>query len=126
MLTDALLESHLIDFSSLEIKAGYIRSQITSAEELVSLRLDTSRNELLIANTALAVLACSIGFGAYITGLFGMNLDNVVLIQPLQGSFVTVAVCSLAVIALLFVSILLYLRQSGMLPLRLRVKPRSS
>ena len=31
----------------------HLRSQIQSAEELVSLRLDTSRNELLIANTAL-------------------------------------------------------------------------
>lgn len=34
----------------------------------VSLRLDTSRNELLIANTALSILACSIAFSAYITG----------------------------------------------------------
>jgi hypothetical protein len=35
----------------------------------VSLRLDTSRNELLIANTALSIFACSIAFSAYITGV---------------------------------------------------------
>lgn len=119
---EELIESYLIDFNALELKAGYIRSQIQSAEELVSLRLDTSRNELLIVNTALAVLACSIGFGAYITGMFGMNLDNVDTIQPVEHSFAVVSICSFAAIVLLFGVILYYLRQTGMLPLRLSTR----
>jgi hypothetical protein len=41
------------------------------AEELVMLRLDMTRNELLTLNTFLTILACSISFGAYFTGVFG-------------------------------------------------------
>eukprot|EP01034_Spumella_vulgaris_P025879 gene25879-32385_t len=84
---EELLESYLLDFNALAANIEYARSQIQSAEELVSLRLDTSRNELLIANTALAVLACSIGFSAYLTGVFGMNLDNTVYLQFVKGGF---------------------------------------
>ena len=113
---EELLESYLIDCNSLEAKITYLRSQIQSAEELVSLRLDTSRNELLIANTALAVLACSIGFGAFITGVFGMNLDNVEYLQPKQNLFAVVSVTSCALIGFLFVGIMTYLRKSGMMP----------
>jgi hypothetical protein len=99
--------------------------QITNFQQ-VSLRLDTSRNELLIANTALAVLACSIGFGAYITGIFGMNLDNVDYIQPVKHVFAAVSVGSFALIILVFCAILFYLRWSGMLPLRLQTKSKTN
>lgn len=104
------------------MKVAYCRSQIQSAEELVSLRLDTSRNELLIANTALAVLACSIAFGAYITGVFGMNLDNTETIQNDKHSFAIVTVCSFGGILLVFFILFAYLRWSGMLPSRTAVR----
>lgn len=123
---EELIESYLIDFNTLELKVGFIRSQIQSAEELVSLRLDTSRNELLIANTALAVLACGIGFGAYITGLFGMNLDNVNTIQDVTNSFPIVAGCSFASIFIVFGAILFYLQRSGMLPTRIQANKHKS
>jgi len=52
-----------------------------SAEEFVSLRLDTARNELLVTNTMFGVLSSCIAFAAYFTGIFGMNLDNTNTIQ---------------------------------------------
>lgn len=191
---EELLESYLIDFSALEMKMLYMKSQIQSAEELVSmlvcltyvhyrtsyiiiivspyipyaihspyshtchctqslytsyapytpyifttsphphtlihthhtlqvsLRLDTSRNELLIANTALAVLACSIGFGAYLTGIFGMNLDNVDYLQPVDHIFMVVCICSFVCIVCIFLCILYYLRAQGMLPVKTSVR----
>lgn len=82
----------------------------------MSLRLDTSRNELLIANTALAVLACSIGFAAYITGVFGMNLDNTVYIQNVRGGFAGIFAGSFALIPFVFLLICAYLKNSRMLP----------
>lgn len=119
---EELVESYLIDFNSLELKISFVRTQIQSAEELVSLRLDTSRNELLIANTALSVLACSIGFGGYLTGIFGMNLDNVETIQPVKYSFTIVCVVSFSVIVIIFFVTISYLQYSGTLPSRLNIK----
>ncbi len=113
---EELIESYLIDFASLESKIDFVKAQILSSEELVSLRLDTSRNELLIANTALSIFGCSIAFGAYITGAFGMNLDNVDSIQPVRYSFTYVCVFSLVGICIVFFSIYGYLRYSGILP----------
>jgi hypothetical protein len=43
----------------------------------MSLRLDTSRNELLVANAAFTIILALTAFGSYIGGIFGMNLDNV-------------------------------------------------
>lgn len=43
----------------------------------VLVRLNVSQNELLVANTVVTVLATSIGFGGYVAGIFGMNLDQV-------------------------------------------------
>ena len=54
------------------------------------LRLDTSRNELLVANTAIAVLGCCIGLGAYVSGIFGMNLDNTYTFQYIPVSYIAV------------------------------------
>lgn len=113
---EELLESYLLDFNALSSKIDNARSQIQSAEELVSLRLDTSRNELLIANTALAVLACSIGFSAYITGVFGMNLDNTKYIQPVNGVFAGVFGGTFVLIPIVFLMICGFLKYSKMLP----------
>ena len=40
------------------------------------LRLDTSRNQLLIANTQIAVCSAAVAAGGFIASAFGMNLHN--------------------------------------------------
>ena len=40
------------------------------------LRLDTSRNQLLIANTQIAVCSGAVACGGFIGSAFGMNLYN--------------------------------------------------
>ena len=95
---EELLESYLIDFSALEMKMLYMKSQIQS----------------------------SIGFGAYITGIFGMNLDNVDYLEPVDHVFVVVCVCSFACIACIFASILYYLRMQGMLPMKTSARAKGS
>lgn len=113
---EELLESYLLDCNALLTKIVHVKSQIQNSEDLVSLRLDTSRNELLIANTALTVLACSIGFSAYITGIFGMNLDNVNMYQNESGLFAAITTVTMALIVIIFCSIMFYLRKTGMIP----------
>lgn len=46
-----------------------------------------ARNKVLVANIMLTIVSANITFGAYITGIFGMNLDNTITIQPINGVF---------------------------------------
>jgi hypothetical protein len=77
----------------------------------VLLRLDTSRNELLVANTVLAILGCSIAFSAYITGIFGMNLNNTKSIQPVENVFQLVFAGTFALIFCIFFIMLGYVQK---------------
>jgi len=83
------------------------------------LRLDTSRNELLIANTVLAILACCFGLGAYVSGIFGMNLDNTGKLQETKGVFNIVIAASTGAMILLFLGMVVVFKRNGMFPRRL-------
>lgn len=72
-----------------------------------------------MANTVLSILGCAIGFGAYITGAFGMNLDQVYYLVPAHNSFVIVTCCSFAAIVLIFVCVYVYFARLGVFPSRL-------
>lgn len=119
--TEELLETHLIDINAICSKISLLKTNIHNAEEMVSLRLDTSRNELLIANTALTVLSCGIGFGAYVSGVFGMNLDQTEYLQPRKHSFVIVTMLSLFGVMLVFFVGYGYLKMAGILPERVKI-----
>lgn len=124
---EELLETHLIDINAICSKISLLKTNIHNAEEMVSLRLDTSRNELLIANTALTVLSCGIGFGAYISGVFGMNLDQTNYLQPRENSFLIVTILSFIGVVLVFIFGYGYLKMAGILPERAKVvKPSLS
>ena len=82
-----LFELYLVDYNNLSSRMEYLSTQMQNSEESESLRLDSSRNQLMIVNAVLSVLTCIIGFCAYITGAFGMNLDQVYTLQPVKGVF---------------------------------------
>jgi predicted DNA binding CopG/RHH family protein len=71
-----LLESYLLDYNTLGTKLEFLRAQIQNTDELVSFRLDTFRNDLLIADVTLAIVMISLTVGTYVTNIVGMNLDN--------------------------------------------------
>lgn len=123
-LIEELLETHLIDFSTMEINAQNVQSQITYAEESMFVRLDTQRNELYIANTILTILSCGITLGGYIAGMFGMNFDNTQYIQNVPGSFVVVTVTSFVGILLVTILGYVYMKTTKILPERLGVSMR--
>lgn len=65
-----------MDYNFLLSKLEFLRTQIDSTEELVSVRLDIARNYLMIAEVTIAAIAMTMNFGNYIGCLFGMNLVN--------------------------------------------------
>lgn len=89
----------------------------------MALRLDTSRNELLVVNTRLVVYMVAVGFSAYVTGIYGMNLDNTITIQfVVYGVFEAVFVTSFALILIISSAILYYLKRTHVLPRLLQNK----
>ena len=71
-----------------------------------------------MANTILAILSCAIGFGAFVTGAFGMNLDQAVYLLPWHGGFVIIVVASVVAMIMIFVCIFLYFTYLGVFPHR--------
>ena len=71
-----LLESYLNDYNNLLNMASYISLELHNSEELILLRLDVSRNALLVADTKLSVVNISLSLGSFIGSMFGMNLIN--------------------------------------------------
>jgi len=115
---EEMLEFYLSTLTSLGGKFSNLRMQIQTAEELVALRLDTSRNELLIINTLLSGLACSIALGAYVTGVFGMNLDNVVTVQPMKNSFPMITMISFGTMLIAFSLLYVFFYYANVFPTR--------
>jgi len=87
--SEILLELHMMDYCSMETKSEQLRNQLTNAEDSVLLRLDTSRNQLLVADTVLSICTLGFGIGSFIGSIFGMNLHNKVEDGPWQFQAVT-------------------------------------
>lgn len=113
---EELLESHLIDFSTLEKKVLQVQRHITNAEEAVSIRLDSGRNMLYITNAMLTLCSCGIVVGGYIAGLFGMNTNQILIIQHMDGGFVTVTIMSIIAVLITILVGYLYLKLTNILP----------
>lgn len=90
----------------------------------LSLRLDIARNELLVANTLLALAACCFGLGAYVSGIFGMNLDNTLTIQNTPHLFYTVIGASSTVMVMAFAGMVTLFKKNGTFPRRLKLVNR--
>lgn len=81
--------------------------------------MDTSRNELLIANTWLAILAAVFGLGAFVSGVFGMNLDNTGKLQRTKHVFNTTIAVTTGVMILMFCGMYYMFQRSGMFPAKI-------
>ena len=108
---EKVLYPFLIDCYSLQANVDELRGDIRNAEELIKLRLDIVRNRLLLANTIISLLGTNFACAAFLTGIFGMNLDN-------QGLNLFTIVSSTIVVFLLVMiaGSLFYLQKSGALP----------
>ena len=91
-------------------------TSIHNAEESENLRLDMARNQLLILNVVLTVTTVVIGFCGYITGIFGMNLDQTTWLQDVYGIFTVVFVSTLLFIIIGGCSLVCFLMKYEYIP----------
>ena len=120
---ELLLYSNLLRYTKMENELKELLKHVNSVEdgeELQGLNLQT---RVLVANTMITVLGTAIGFSGYITGGFGMNLNNNyggtdleggIIFPP--GSFTSVFVCTFIMIFVLTKAAMFMLRRSGILP----------
>jgi magnesium transporter len=111
---EIIMESYIMDYNSLQSKLDYLKSQMQSAEELVMLRLDTSRNQLLIADTVISVVACCLAMGSFVGSIYGMNLKNHMEEDP--HMFTVVLWLTVFGIIILGLSTIAYFKMTGVLP----------
>jgi Mg2+ and Co2+ transporter CorA len=111
---EILLESYLTDYNSLETKLVYLRTQMQNAEELVMLRLDTSRNQLLIVDNVISVVTAALAFGSFIGSIFGMNFDSNIWRDPNGFRSVTIITVIGMVIGTLVT--IIYFQKTGIIP----------
>ena len=62
------------------------------------------------SNTAITFLSCGIGFGGYVAGLFGMNLDNTIFLQHIKHVFNSVCIITGGLIVFTFIAALVYIK----------------
>lgn len=111
---EVLLESYLADYNSLAMKMSLLQQSLQSAEELWSLRLDTSRNQLLVADTILSVVAICFSIGSFVGSLLGMNLYTGV--EQTQGVFAAVTCVTLIAMTIIGVGIIVLFQKLSILP----------
>jgi Mg2+ and Co2+ transporter CorA len=111
---EELLESYLSDFNSLETKMNLLVKSMQSAEELMSLRLDTSRNQLLFAETILSVVAICFAMGSFIGSILGMNLMNGQ--EYSNHAFAAVTAVTILAMLVMGIGIVLWFQRCQILP----------
>ena len=80
----------------------------------MSLRLDTSRNQLLVADTVLAVITLAISCGSFVGSLYGMNLINHQ--EDKQHTFAHVCYATIIFIVTLSITIIGIFIHKGLIP----------
>lgn len=75
-LPSSLLESQLRDCENNAIRLDNLSRQIAQKQATVQFRMDSLRNQLLIADTLLAIVMASIAVATFFTSGFGMNFDS--------------------------------------------------
>lgn len=62
---ERMMESYLMDFGTLNTKLNVLNSQIQNSMDLMSFRLDTARNDLLVVDMSLAIISVVVTLGKF-------------------------------------------------------------
>lgn len=112
----SLFEIYLYDYTDLLFKMNSLNDKIEHEEEYTILKSSLLQNQYMFINMLISILTCVIGFCAYITGLFGMNLDNVIYLQPIHGFFNGVLIATLIFIPLMTSLVVWIMRKHELIP----------
>eukprot|EP00052_Salpingoeca_macrocollata_P029591 m.301629 g.301629 ORF g.301629 m.301629 type:complete len:213 (-) comp22996_c1_seq2:85-723(-) len=99
--TEQLLETYLVEVGRITAKLLLLQQRITNTESLVALKMDVARNRLLLVSTLTGIISACLGFGAVVTGIFGMNLTSNV--EDDHRWFVGTVICVAVLIVLFFI-----------------------
>jgi Mg2+ and Co2+ transporter CorA len=107
---EIIVDFHYRGFNTLISKFTLLKQQLTSSQEMVSMKLDTTRNELLKTNMILSIVALYLTIGGFVAGIFGMNLDNTIHLQFQKHVFISVTVITSGCIIIGSVITVLYFK----------------
>lgn len=110
------VDQYIMDAESVLSKVDQLLKHVQNEESQFRLQLNFSQNQILLLNTVLTIFACSVAFGSYFTGIFGMNLDNSRYFEKQSYSFVVVFGGTFFLIFAVFYSTLRYFTWRGVLP----------
>jgi magnesium transporter len=71
-----LLENYIQRFDSVINEIRWLIEQTELAESSIAIDLDVARNRLLRMNITITAVTAFSGIGAFISGIFGMNLNS--------------------------------------------------
>lgn len=112
----SLFEIYLYDYTNLLFQITSLNDKIEHEEEYTILKSSLLQSQYMLINMIISILTCVIGFCAYITGLFGMNLDNVQYIQPVNGVFNGVLIATILFIPFATLVVLLIMQKNDLIP----------
>lgn len=115
-LVEQIIDKHCVDGEYIISKLNHLLELVQGEEEIFRLQLAFAQNRILLLNTVLTILACAIGFGSYLAGVFGMNLDNSEYLVTMKNSFAYVFGFSFLLIISTFLSAYLFFQKEGIIP----------
>jgi magnesium transporter len=71
---EVMLESYLMQVEEIENEVNKINKNVSATENMISIHLDSVRNQLMKADLALQIMTVCITSGTLMAGFFGMNL----------------------------------------------------
>lgn len=95
---ELLLSSYSADLDEIETEIKIFIDMIEDTDQFISAHLDSVRNEIIKMSLFIEVGGLIMGFGAVVSGIFGMNLNNKIEDDP----WAFLIVCGCIIIAMLF------------------------
>ena len=106
-----LLGSYSADLDEIETEIKIFIDMIEDTDQFISAHLDSVRNEIIKMSLFIEVGGLIMGFGAVVSGIFGMNLKNHVEVQMIckknhrrnlqEAPWAFLVVCSSIVVAMI-------------------------
>ena len=88
---EMLLEAYFMHYDNSYNRLKTLSEYIKDTEDLVNIKLDQHRNQLITTDLILTALTCAMAIITTISGIFGMNLDSGLQEAPNVFNEVTIA-----------------------------------
>ena len=89
---ELLLGSYSADLDEIETEIKIFIDMIEDTDQFISAHLDSVRNEIIKMSLFIEIGALIMGFGAVVSGIFGMNLSNAMETNPYAFSIVCLSI----------------------------------